>query len=89
MSPSLPLPFSLPLTQMPAKRSVHKGLCRDYTTYVMAVHQTPGISRRRPHVADTIGMAWEKNKCRQTRHFLGSFVTFKQSQDIASGIPKF
>ena len=89
MTPTPPPPLSLTLTQMLAKRSVNKGLCRDYTTYLMAVHQTPVRSRRRPHVADTIGMAWEKNKCRETRHFLGSFVTFKQSQDIASGIPKF
>jgi hypothetical protein len=34
-------------------------------------------------MADTFGMAWEKNKCRQTMPFMDTIVAFEPSQDIA------
>ena len=88
-SPSPPLPISLPLTQMLAKRSVNEGLCRDCTTYVMTGHRIPVMSLGRPPVADTLGTFWKKNNCRQTRSCRGSIGTVEPSQDTASGIPNF
>jgi len=55
----------------------------------MAVHQTSIMSGRGPPVADTFGTVWEKNKCRQTRHFIAGILPFDLSQDIAAGIANF
>jgi hypothetical protein len=55
----------------------------------MAVHQTIVTSRRRPYVADTFGMSWEKNKYRQTGPFIARMATLKVSQDTATGISNF